>query len=189
MLAGRWVLYDQPKTCIEATCSTQVVLAMKNTAIQRLKQLYLTEHYRGLPNIPQECRFTPKFSDKTANGLTKCIITWLRLSNWQTERISSTGRVIDRSKVVINCIGQTRRIGSAQWIKGSGTNGTADIAATIIGRSVKIEVKIGRDKQSDAQKEYQRQVEAAGGVYIIARTFDGFLEWYDQFIGGSGHGK
>ncbi len=159
-----------------------------NSSIKRLKDLYMIEHYKRLPNIPQNARFAPKFSDKTANGLTKCIITFLKLSSWQAERIGSSGRVIDRSKVVTNCIGQTRRIGSAQWIKGSGTNGTADISATISGRSVKIEVKIGHDRQSDVQKEYQRQIEAAGGVYLIAKDFYSFLQWYDSFIKEVSHG-
>jgi hypothetical protein len=56
---------------------------------------------------------------------------------------------------------------------------------------VKIEVKIGRDRQSEAQVEYQRQVEAAGGVYVIAKTFDGFLTWYDEFVKveEASHGK
>ncbi|HJY63731.1 MAG TPA: hypothetical protein VJ455_06205 [Ignavibacteria bacterium] len=60
--------------------------------------------------------------------------------------------------------------------------GTADISATIAGRSVKIEVKIGRDKQSQKQKEYQRQVEASGGLYFIAKSFDQFFTWYNELF-------
>ena len=47
-----------------------------------------------------------------------------------------------------------------------------------MGRSVKIEVKIGKDKQSDAQKAYQADVEKAMGIYYIAKDFDTFYEWY-----------
>jgi hypothetical protein len=68
------------------------------------------------------------------------------------------------------------------WTKSTSTPGSADISATIKGRSVKIEVKIGKDRQSEAQKRYQDAIESAGGVYIIARDFDSFVEWYDQFI-------
>ncbi|MDR3226151.1 MAG: hypothetical protein LBT56_00570 [Prevotellaceae bacterium] len=106
----------------------------------------------------------------------------MQLSGWQAERIGNTGRIIDQRETVTDVIGRTRKIGSFKWVKGSGTNGTADISATIYGKSVKIEVKIGRDYQSEAQKQYQRSIEAAGGVYIIARTLDGFLAWYDGFL-------
>ena len=37
---------------------------------------------------------------------------------------------------------------------------------------MKIEVKFGSDRQSEHQKEYQKAIEAAGGVYLIARTFE-----------------
>jgi hypothetical protein len=70
---------------------------------------------------------------------------------------------------------------AGQWTKGTGTPGSADISATIYGRSVKIEVKIGKDKQSVVQKQYQLMIEAAGGIYIISKTFDDFVEWYDMF--------
>jgi hypothetical protein len=43
-------------------------------------------------------------------------------------------------------------------------------------------VKYGKDRQSDAQKVYQKMIEDAGGVYYISRTFDDFIEFYDNFI-------
>ncbi len=45
---------------------------------------------------------------------------------------------------------------------------------------VAIEVKIGKDRQSDSQKEYQRKVEKAGGIYIIIGTFDEFIKHYAE---------
>ena len=71
-----------------------------------------------------------------------------------------------------------------KWTPGQSTKGTADISATIRGRSVKIEIKWKNDRQSDVQKEYQASIERAGGVYIIVRTFDDFVEWYEQFTLG-----
>jgi len=68
-----------------------------------------------------------------------------------------------------------------QWTPGQGTKGTADISATIRGRSVKIEVKYGKDKQSEHQKQYQEDIERAGGVYLIARNMDEFIEWYENY--------
>jgi hypothetical protein len=69
-----------------------------------------------------------------------------------------------------------------KWTPGQGTKGTADISATINGKSVKIEVKYGRDRQSEVQKQYQEKIESAKGIYYIARDFDSFVEWYDTLL-------
>ena len=51
--------------------------------------------------------------------------------------------------------------------------------ATIDGRAVKIEVKIGSDRQSQAQRDYQKAIEQSGGIYFIASSFEQFLDWYN----------
>jgi hypothetical protein len=51
---------------------------------------------------------------------------------------------------------------------------------------VKIEVKIGRDRQSVEQKAYAEAVERAGGLYVVARTFEEFIGWYGINFGGHG---
>ena len=58
------------------------------------------------------------------------------------------------------------------------TKGSADISATIQGKSIKIEIKWGKDRQSPAQAKYQAEIEKAGGIYLIIHTFDEFYEWY-----------
>lgn len=45
---------------------------------------------------------------------------------------------------------------------------------------MKIEIKHGKDRQSEAQKRYQADIEMAGGIYYIAKTFDEFYQWYKQ---------
>ena len=122
-----------------------------------------------------------KFTDKTANGLTKCVITWINLHGGQAERINTTGRMIDKTKVVSDALGQKRMIGSVEWQKGTGTKGSADISATIQGRSVKIEVKM-KDKQSIDQIKYQNAIENAGGQYWLVHNFDEFIFHYYCFI-------
>ena len=148
----------------------------------------MVEYYRG-SNFPQQCRTAPKYDDRTANGLKKCIIDFLRLSGWQAERINTMGRPIDNTRKVVDYVGRTRIMGSVQWIPSGVTKGSADISATIAGRSVKVEVKIGKDRQSEAQKEYQRKIEAAGGMYLIATDLASFLKWYDDFAKNVGYGK
>lgn len=123
------------------------------------------------------------YNDKTANGLTRCVIDFLKFNGWQAERINTTGRPVDHRQIVTNVIGQQRQIGSVEWIRSGSTPGSADISATIRGRSVKIEVKCkatGDNYQSEGQKLYQQQIEAAGGLYYIARDFQSFMEWYES---------
>ena len=155
---------------------------MNKTNKALLTELALADLKLKYPNVPYHCVPSPKYSDKTANGLTKCITDFLKLSGWQAERISSMGRMIDKRTINTDCLGRQRTIGSLHYIKGTSTNGTADISATIKGRSVKIEVKIGADRQSEAQKKYESDVNKAGGVYVIAKDFDMFIEWYNNYI-------
>jgi hypothetical protein len=79
-------------------------------------------------------------------------------------------------------VGIRRTVGSLTWIPGTGTKGSADISATIQGRSVKIEIKIGRDRQSQAQLDYQADIERAGGIYVIIKTLEDFFQWFDNFL-------
>ena len=134
------------------------------------------------PRMPKEYIPKPTYSDATANGLTKCIIHFVKANGYQAERLSNTGRYIDNSKVVTDSMGFQKRIGSGQYIKGTGTNGTADISLTIKGKSIKCEVKIGKDRQSEAQKKYQADIERAGGIYIIVKDFDEFINFYKKII-------
>jgi len=118
------------------------------------------------------------FRDDSANGLTKCIIKFIQFRGGQAERITTSGRVVDNRTTYTDAVGFVRTMGSVEWIPSNSTKGSADISATVSGRSVKIEVKIGKDRQSAAQVEYQRNIEAAGGLYYIARDFTNFVEWY-----------
>jgi hypothetical protein len=86
--------------------------------------------------------------------------------------------VIDKRETYTDVVGRVKTIGGIQRTYSTTTNGTADISATINGRSVKIEVKIRKDRQSQAQKEYQAAIERAGGIYIVAKDFKSFYEWF-----------
>ena len=139
-----------------------------------LKYKYDRERY---PNFPYPVPY--KKNDNSTNGLTNCIIDFLNYTGHQAERISSMGRVI-KGKDRFGLHGEVYK-GESIYIPGTSTKGTADISATINGKSVKIEVKFGKDRQSEVQKDYQNSVERAGGVYFIARTFDDFIEFYDNY--------
>jgi len=142
---------------------------------QILKDLQLKHKMEKYPTIPPHLIALDQWNDNGANALTKSIIAFLQFSGCQAERINTMG--VYRKKYRTDGVEM-----GGQWTKGTGTPGSADISATIRGRSVKIEVKYGKDRQSDAQKVYQKMIEDAGGVYYISRTFDDFIEFYDNFI-------
>lgn len=172
--------HHSPSLFEHATKITKPHRYCKSDKVKMLERMATDEAIRLHPNTPPHYIAPREFTDKTAGGLTTCIIQYIRLMGGQAERISNTGRMIDNRETFHDVIGRPRTIGSKKWILGTGTNGSADISATISGRSVKIEVKIGRDIQSEAQKHYQKSVEQAGGLYVIASTFAGFYEWYNQ---------
>lgn len=151
------------------------VKILEEIALDKLKERY--------PNNPYYPKVT--YTDATTNGLTKCVVEFINLNGFQAERINSTGAIKDGRKTSTDVLGNIRTIGSVQWIKGSGKTGTADISATIKGRSIKIEIKCeatGDNKQSKGQIEYQKQIERAGGIYIIVRNFTQFYEWFNDFV-------
>ena len=142
---------------------------------QRLEALKLARDIERHPSFPEAYFVKKKWDDKTANGLTKAITSFIQFNGYQAERINTMGVARENKRTDGKVIGVT-------WTKGTTTAGSADISATIRGRSVKIEVKVGKDRQSDAQKRYQESIERAGGVYLIARDFDSFVEWFDEFV-------
>ena len=155
---------------------------IKPESVKELERLADEAQYARYPNFPYPVK--AKYRDDTANGLTKCVIIWLKLHGCQAERINTTGRMIDERYNVEDVTGRTRQIGSVRWVYSTTTNGSADISAIIKGRSVKIEIKVGRDVQSDAQRRYQQEVEAAGGVYLLVHNFTEFVNWWNSYTKG-----
>lgn len=149
----------------------------KNTK-KRLLELHRDYTMLKHPNLPEYAIPKKTFSDNSTNGLTKCVIDFLNYSGHQAERISTTGRwIVEKNNPK-----------GGYYIPGTGTKGSADISATIkpkcfkFGISVKIEIKFKKDRQSEDQKKYEQQIESAGGIYLIVRDFDEFVEWYDNFM-------
>ncbi|MFW6275426.1 MAG: hypothetical protein ACOC2M_02190 [bacterium] len=146
-----------------------------------MEKLDFEFRYRN-SNLPEYARSRNKFRDDTANGLTKCVLTFLKIHGKQGERVAPTGRMVDQTQKFTDTLGYTRRIGSTKYIKSSMQPGSADISAIVNGRAIKIEVKMPGDRQSEKQKIYQTNVESAGGIYLIVRNFTDFVEWYENFI-------
>lgn len=152
----------------------------KSPELKGLEQLSLEAKRQKYPNNPYLVGET--FEDRTANGLTKAIVAYMRLTGAYAERVNTMGRPIDRSKTFVDVMGHVRTIGSIDWIKGGGQKGSADVHSCVNGKTVMIEIKVGSDKQSPAQKAYQKSIESAGGLYFIAKDFASFHSWFNQLI-------
>lgn len=116
----------------------------------------------------------PKFPNiKKANGLTLWICNFINWSGYRATRVSSAGRyLVSREPGIIG----------GRFIPGPTRRGSADISATIKGRSVMIEVKVGRDKPSPEQLKEQAKERTAGGVYEFCSHPDDFLTVYNTLI-------
>lgn len=107
--------------------------------------------------------FKPTMPDcKKSGGLQQAIIKFLLWNGHRATRISSAGRMI-----------------AGKWIPGTTRKGSADISATIKGRSVMLEVKVNLDKPSPDQIREQELERRAGGVYEFVKTFEEFIKIYD----------
>jgi hypothetical protein len=136
------------------------------TALLTAREAYMLENYAAARDFGVPAK---NYSDKTANGLTACIMDFLKYNGHYSNRINTTGML--------------RQVkGQMKWTKSGTRKGTADIDAIINGKPVKIEIKIGRDKMSDEQKTEQHRVTAAGGVYIVCKKMDDFYNWYLEFV-------
>jgi hypothetical protein len=161
---------------------------------QRMIELKLSHHERkyNVTMTDKERREDGWYdkSDKTANGLTRCIIDFLTWSGHQAERINTMGRRVDNKREVKDILGRVRIVGSAEWQKGTGTKGSADISSTIsvlingkkYGLSVKWEVKINKDVQSKDQKIYESKIKETGGHYYIVHNLGEFMNIYDELM-------
>jgi len=145
-------------------------------ALQLLQQMDFECKRDLYGNIPTHAIPKSKFSDKTSNGLTQCILTWLRLHGHYCTRVNTMGRQL-KATTITDVIGRAH-VTPGKWIPGTTRRGTADIHAIINGRHVSIEVKVGRDRMSNQQHKTKQSIEQSGGLYYIATDFANFYTWY-----------
>lgn len=146
------------------------------TPLEILQSMDRTYKKLRYPNTPAHAMPDHKFSDSTANGLTKCVLHFLKLKGHMAWRQSSEGRYRPGQQIT-DVLGHVRQM-KGQWLPGQNV-GASDIAAILSGRFTAIEVKI-KDKQSEQQRRYQQEVEDSGGIYVICRSFTEFYQWYQS---------
>lgn len=136
-------------------------------AVNELKEMDLNQKREKYKNVPEYALPKTKIKTSTSNELTQAIIKYLTLKGHFATRVSSAGRYLTREKI---------------YIPSTTRKGTADIHAIVNGKHLSIEVKIGKDKLSEAQKTMKQNIERAGGAYFVSRDFDSFVEFYKTLI-------
>jgi hypothetical protein len=113
------------------------------------------------------------FTARDANSLTRSIEAFIRITGHYCDRINNVG-IYDKR--------------TGKYRSGGTRKGIADIMATkkveyddrIYGIAVAIEVKWGKDRMSPDQLKIKAEIERTGGVYIIARTWEQFIQEWNQ---------
>jgi len=121
----------------------------------------------------REMKIIP-YKDTTANGLTNCIIDYINFKGGYANRINTMG--VARKERINLAFGNYRD--NITYTPSTTNKGTADIKATIQGRSLDIEVKIGPDKLSDHQIKERERITKAGGLYFVAKDMENFVQFY-----------
>jgi hypothetical protein len=134
------------------------------------KERYRSAHRMHFANKYPDAMATGYFAANMpkvnkANGLTTFICNFLNWSGHRATRISSAGRMVN-----------------GRYIPGTTRKGTADISATIKGRAVMLEVKVGKDRPSSYQLAEQAKERAAGGYYEFVSTPEDFFTIYDSLL-------
>ena len=149
-----------------------------------IKERYLQAHENYFkeqyPNAYRNGHYTPPKMPivAKANGLTTFIINYLTWQGFRATRINVSGRLIDGvEKTASGAILSTKK-----WMRSTTRKGTADISATINGRSVMIEIKVGKDRPSEHQLLEQQMERKAGGIYEFCSSPEEFFEIYDKVI-------
>jgi hypothetical protein len=134
---------------------------------QRYNEAHLKHTTERTPSVVKDGLYCePKYPDvKKSGGLTLMICNYINWMGYRATRISTSGRVVGGKYVY----GQTRR-------------GTADIGATIQGKAIQIEIKVGKDRASEHQLKEQAKERAAGGIYEFISTPEQFFELFDKVI-------
>jgi hypothetical protein len=137
----------------------------KPYAVKELERLAMDEARRLHPNIPESVLCPRTFRDDSANALTGCIVKYITLKGGFASRINNQGTF-------------NRKLG--KYIPGTAKRGLPDIMGIFKGLSLHIEVKHGKDVQSDYQKRIESEVIRSGGLYCLAKDFTTFKEWFDS---------
>ena len=146
-----------------------------NAFIHRLK----LEHYkRTKSSVPEFAIPVDKYDCTKTNGLTLAMSYTSKYLGGFLKRVNSTGIYVEGQEYK-TLFGKIK--GKGHW-RTSPSTGIADTQLTLNGERWDVEVKKPGERQLPSQKRYQKQLEAAGGNYIIIRSFDEFIKLVESIL-------
>ena len=133
---------------------------------QRYNETHMQWFSRKYPMAYKDGHYTkPKIPKvNTSNGLTQFVCNYLMWLNGFGNRINVTGRQIN-----------------GKWIRSATAVGTADITAILPnGKTIFVEIKVGKDKARPEQLAMQQKLRSIGSVYEFIKTPEDFFYIYDR---------
>ena len=131
----------------------------KSDSIRELERLHYERKRLKYPDNPY--LINRQFSDKSANDLTRAIVAWLELHGHFAGRVNVTGTYNHKLQ---------------KYIYSGSCKGMSDVTSVINGRHVSVEIKYGKDRMRPDQLKVKQEIEKAGGIYLVVKSFDDFLE-------------
>jgi hypothetical protein len=136
--------------------------------LKELNDFKTAQNCKRYPNLPKSAVAKGGFKDSNANELTKAILYHFEeVLGGLAFRVNNTGIYDPRAK----------RFRSSHTRKG-----IPDIIAVLHSVFIGIEVKYGKDRMSPHQKQMQKDIEAAGGLYFVAKTFEQYTNTLHQLL-------
>ena len=143
--------------------------------LQQLTEAIHQQKFKDHPHCETRKELFPTrpFTEKGANELTRSIEAFIRYTGNYADRINNTGIYDAKLK---------------KFRKSNTRRGIADVMATkriehqgrYFAITVAIEIKYGNDKLSEYQLRIKDDIERAGGVYLVARTWEQFINDWNQ---------
>ena len=152
--------------------------------LQPWQERYQTAHrefqQREYPSATNDFgHISTNFPDvTTGNGLNRFALMFLKYMGHRATRVNVAGRLVEKStKTESGAVFMDKT-----WLSSSTRKGSADVSATINGRSCMFEGKAGKDKPRPEQLREQELERKAGGIYEFFNSAEQFLEIYDKII-------
>lgn len=177
IVEGVELISDTPKKKYKPATTGQTVYR------HDYKAIYLAAHEawfkREYPHAYKDGHYQPKKvpAVDTANGMASYIIDHMAWTGNYANRINVMGRQVGGfTKTQSGKVFDDRK-----FIKASTKKGTPDLDILINGVSIKPEIKIGSDRQSDNQVKEASKITKAGGVSVVFRSIDDYIDIFLKY--------
>lgn len=151
--------------------------------MRTLEQLRL-DHQEAKQGHPVHKYFRGEYKvkkPKTAAQLEALLEEYVNLSGGKVSIISSAGRQMVTKTAITDVLGRANTITDSKYIPSTTVKGTPDLLGVAPGgKALAVEVKFSHsDRMRPEQKIYKEAWEQAGGVFIIAKTLEQFIEIFN----------